>query len=146
LRGGYLVTCTDALCDESGRPTEIHCTYDPATAGGAAPDGRKVKATIQWVSAVHALEGSVALYDRLFTEQVPGERTGEPLDDINQNSLDLITGCKFEPSIANLQAGEVVQFERVGYFAADANRELHFHRTVGLRDEWARIQKQAEGS
>tara|TARA_B100001142_G_scaffold272327_2_gene279301 strand:- start:2300 stop:4021 length:1722 start_codon:yes stop_codon:yes gene_type:complete len=142
LRGGYLVTCTGAICDEEGNPVEVHCTYDPQTAGGSAPDGRKVKSTIHWVDAGHAIDGSVALYDRLFKEKVPGETTGNPLDDLHQDSVEVLRDCKLEQSLCDATPNEVVQFERLGYFAADSELEGHFHRTVGLRDEWARLQKQ----
>ena len=145
LRGGYLVTCTGAIEDEEGKTTEVHCTYDPATNGGAAPDGRKVKATIHWVEANHALDATVALYERLFSVEVPGERTGEPLDDLNPSSREIVTGCKVEPILGEHVAGDVVQFERLGYFAVDAENKRFFHRTVGLRDEWAKIQKRQSG-
>ncbi len=145
LRGGYLVTCTGAIEDETGKTTEVHCTYDPATTGGAAPDGRKVKATIHWVEANHALDATVALYERLFSVEVPGERTGEPLDDLNPSSREIVTGCKVEPILGEHVAGDVVQFERLGYFAVDAENRRFFHRTVGLRDEWAKIQKRQSG-
>jgi len=145
LRGGYLVTCTGAICDDDGTPLEVHCTYDPATAGGAAPDGRKVKATIHWVEANSAIDGSVALYDRLFKAKTPGEDTGNPLDDVNQQSREVVEGCKFEPALNDVGAGDVVQFERLGYFCRDTQDDRLFHRTVGLRDEWAKLQKQGKG-
>ena len=145
LRGGYLVTCTGAVCDSEGNPVEVHCTYDPETAGGAAPDGRKVKSTIHWVDANNALDGSVALYDRLFTALVPGEATGDALDDLNPSSIEIIENCKFEKSLAEVAANDGGQFERLGYFAAEATSARYFHRTVGLRDEWARLQKQTQG-
>ena len=142
LRGGYLVTCTGAICDEEGNPLEVHCTYDPQTAGGSAPDGRKVKSTIHWVDAGHAIDGSVALYDRLFKEKIPGETTGDPIDDLDPDSVEILRDCKLEQSLSDVEPNEVVQFERIGYFAADPVSEDHFHRTVGLRDEWARLQNQ----
>ncbi len=141
LRGAYLVTATTVEKDASGEVVAVHATYDPATRGGDAPDGRKVKSTMHWVSAAHATEVSVALYERLFTAAVPGEATGEPLDDLNPASRELLTGCKAEAALAATRPGQVVQFERLGYFAADPDTALLFHRTVGLRDEWAAIQR-----
>jgi glutaminyl-tRNA synthetase len=121
----------------------VQCTFDPDTRSGNAPDGRKVKATIHWVSAQHAADATVALYSRLFTAEVPGERTGEAFDDLDRNSLELLTDCKVEAALADTAAGQVVQFERLGYFAHDPRDPMLFHRTVGLRDEWANIQKRA---
>lgn len=141
LRGAYLVRCTDVLRDESGRVLEVRATYDPETKGGSAPDGRKVKSTMHWVSAAHAVDARVALYDRLYTAAVPGEATGDPADDLNPASRELLTGCKVEGALAETPPGAVVQFERLGYFAHDPRDPLLFHRTVGLRDEWAAIQK-----
>ena len=141
LRGAYLITATDVVKDADGTVVQVNATYDPASRGGNAPDGRKVKSTMHWVSAAHAVDGTVALYDRLFSAAVPGERTGEPLDDLNPNSRELLTACKLEAALAETAPGEVVQFERLGYFAHDPERPLLFHRTVGLRDEWAAIQK-----
>ena len=145
LRAGYFVTCTDVVKGDDGEVLEVHCTYDPETSGGNAPDGRKVKATIHWVEAGHAIDASVALYDRLFSAEAPGESTGEPLDDLNPDSLELVAGCKLEPALAETPSGEVVQFERLGYFARDTADPTLFHRTVGLRDEWANIQKRQKG-
>lgn len=141
LRSAYLVTCTGCVKDDEGNVTEVHCTYDPATSGGNAPDGRKVKSTMHWVSADHAVDATVALYERMFSAEVPGESTGEPFDDVNPGSRELLTECKVEPELADTPPGAVVQFERLGYFAHDPKRPLLFHRTVGLRDEWANIQK-----
>jgi glutaminyl-tRNA synthetase len=141
LRGAFFVTAHDYVTDDAGQVVEVHVTYDPATRGGSAPDGRKVKSTMHWVSAAHALDATVALYDRLFTAEVPGEATGDVFDDVDRNSVEALEGCKLEPSLGDVAPGQVVQFERLGYFAADANAPLHFHRTVGLRDEWANIQK-----
>jgi glutaminyl-tRNA synthetase len=141
LRGAYFVTATDFISDDDGNVVEVHVTYDPETKGGNAPDGRKVKSTMHWVSAAHAVDAEVALYDRLFDAEVPGAETGDPFDDLNAESRTLLHACKLEPALADTAAGEVVQFERLGYFAADPRTPLLFHRTVGLRDEWANIQK-----
>jgi glutaminyl-tRNA synthetase len=141
LRGAYLVTATDFDTDADGTVVEVRVTYDPDSRGGNAPDGRKVKSTMHWVSQAHAVTGTAALYDRLFTAEVPGERTGEPFDDLNPDSRELLTDAQFEPALADAEPGQVVQFERLGYFAADPHTPLLFHRTVGLRDEWANIQK-----
>jgi glutaminyl-tRNA synthetase len=141
LRGAYLITATDVVKDGDGTVIQVNATYDRASRGGTAPDGRKVKSTMHWVSAAHAVSGSVALYDRLFSAAVPGERTGEPLDDLNPASLELLTDCWLEGSLAEVAPATVVQFERLGYFAHDGEQPLLFHRTVGLRDEWAAVQK-----
>ena len=141
LRGAYLVTATSVDKDDSGEVVAVHATYDPATRGGDAPDGRKVKSTMHWVSAKHAVRIEAALYERLFTAPVPGEATGEALDDLNPNSREVLTDCWAEASVAELAPGSIVQFERIGYFALDPDRPSHFHRTVGLRDEWAAIQR-----
>lgn len=141
LRGAYLVTATDVVKDEEGNVVEVLATYDPATRGGDAPEGRKVKSTMHWVSRPHSVRVSAALYDRLFTAAVPGDATGEALDDLNPNSRELLTDSLGEASIAEVAPGQVVQFERLGYFAKDADRPDLFHRTVGLKDEWAAIQK-----
>jgi len=141
LRGAYLVTATDIVKDENGAVVEVLATYDPQTRGGDAPDGRKVKSTMHWVSVPHAVPVRAALYDRLFSAAVPGEATGEALDDLNPDSRELLTEALGEAALAEVAGGEVVQFERLGYFAADADRPGLFHRTVGLKDEWAAIQK-----
>lgn len=141
LRGAYLVTCTGYEADDDGNVTTVLATYDPDTRGGSAPDGRKVKSTMHWVSAAHAVPATVALYERLFTAEVPGGETGDPLDDVDPNSRNVLTGCQVEQALAETGPGEVVQFERIGYFAHDAREAMLFHRTVGLRDEWANIQK-----
>lgn len=145
LRGAYFVTATDVVKDESGQVVEVLATYDPATKGGDAPDGRKVKSTMHWVSAAHAVDATVALYERLFTARIPGEATGEALDDLNPASREVLTGCKAEPALAEVPAGDVVQFERTGYFALDPDQPMLFHRTVGLKDEWASLQKRQNG-
>ena len=140
LRGAFYVRCTGYATDDHGNVTEVHCTYDPATRGGSAPDGRKVKATIHWVSTAHAVDVTAALYERLFAAEVPGERTGDPLDDLHPASRDVVLG-KAEAALAETAPGQVVQFERLGYFAHDPNTTMLFHRTVGLKDEWANVQK-----
>jgi glutaminyl-tRNA synthetase len=143
LRGAYFVTATGFDTDAEGNVVEVQVTYDPETRGGNAPDGRRVKSTMHWVSAAHAVDATVALYDRLFTAEVPGDATGDAFDDLNPNSRELLTGAKAEPALADVEPGQVVQFERLGYFAADPAETMLFHRTVGLRDEWANIQKRS---
>ena len=139
LRGAYLVTCTQVIKDASGEVTELRCTYDPATRGGDAPDGRKVKATLHWVSAAHAVDADVRLYDRLFTAETPGTGDADFLTQINPRALDVLTGCKLEPSLASAASGARFQFERLGYFCVDkdstSSRPL-FNRTVTLKDTW----------
>ena len=143
LRGAFFVTATGFSTDDAGNVVEVQATFDPETRGGNAPDGRKVKSTMHWVSAAHAVDVTAALYDRLFTSDVPGEATGDPLDDLNPDSRELLVDVKAEPALADVQPGQVVQFERLGYFAADPDTPMLFHRTVGLRDEWANIQKRS---
>ncbi len=140
LRGAYLVTATGVETDADGTVTTVHATYDPATRGGDAPDGRKVKSTMHWVAARHAQPITVALYQRLFTAEVPGDATGEALDDLNPASRELLT-AQGEAALADTAPGQVLQFERLGYFAHDPHTPGLFHRTVGLRDEWAAIQR-----
>jgi glutaminyl-tRNA synthetase len=140
LRAGFFITADDFVADADGNVVEVHCTYDPETRGGQAPDGRKVKSTIHWVSAAHAVDATVHLYNRLFTDSHPGTGDTDPLASLNPESRQTITG-KLEPALADAAPGEVVQFERLGYFAADRDVPNTFHRTVGLRDEWANIQK-----
>jgi len=144
LRCAYFITCTEVIKDARGEVTELRCTYDPATRGGDAPDGRKVKATLHWVSAPHAVPIEVRLYDRLFSVEDP-ERATEGktfLDYLNGNSLEVLRDCKAEPSLANLGVGARVQFERLGYFAVDPDSKTGapvFNRTVALRDTWGKI-------
>jgi glutaminyl-tRNA synthetase len=147
LRYGYFVTCTGVVKNEQGDVVEVHCTHDPATRGGnAPPDGRKVKSTIHWVSAAHAIDAEVRLYDNLFSKENPNE-TAEGEDftaNLNPNSLETLTACKLEPSLADAAPGSRYQFERLGYFCADldsAPGKLVFNRTVALRDAWAKIEK-----
>ena len=141
LRGAYLVTCTGFEVGPDGEPTVVYATHDPESRGGNAPDGRKVKSTMHWVSVDHALEGTAALYERLFSTEVPGEATGDPMDDLDRSSKTVRSSCRLEPALADITPGAVVQFERLGYFALDPRKPMLFHRTVGLRDEWARIQQ-----
>ena len=141
LRGAYLVTCTHTDVDADGNVTTVYVTHDPDSRGGTAPDGRKVKSTMHWVSAAHGVPATVALYDRLFTAEAPGAASDDPLDDLNRESRELIPDAIVEPALADTAPGEVVQFERLGYFAHDPREPMLFHRTVGLRDEWANIQK-----
>jgi glutaminyl-tRNA synthetase len=146
LRGGYFITCTSVVKDGKGEVVEVHCTYDPATRGGNAPDGRKVKATIHWVSASHAAGAEVRLYDNLFTKENPNEiEEGQDFTaNLNPHSLEVLTGCKLEPSLANAAAGSRYQFERLGYFCVDPDSspgKTVFNRTVALKDTWAKIEK-----
>ncbi|MEE9414542.1 MAG: glutamine--tRNA ligase/YqeY domain fusion protein [Acidimicrobiales bacterium] len=141
LRYGYFITCTGVVKDDEGNIVELRASYDPDTDGGKAPDGRKVKSTIHWVSAEHAVDATVLFYDRLFTNPHPGSDGADPLASLNPAAKEVIEGAKLEPALVDTPAGEVVQFERLGYFAHDQDQPLLFHRTVGLRDEWARIQK-----
>lgn len=146
LRGAYFVTATDVVKDADGAIVQVNAIYDPATRGGDAPDGRKVKSTMHWVSAAHAEEASVCLYDRLFTTEVPGEAT-EALDDLNPHSRETLTGCQVEAALADTEPGQVVQFERPGYFALDPISPCASTGPSGLRDEWASIPKrQAKSS
>ena len=140
LRGAFFVTATDVVKDAAGEVVQVNATYDPDSRGGTASDGRKVKSTMHWVSAAHAVPLTVALYDRLFSAEVPGATTGEALDDLNPASRELVQGWG-EAALGEAAPGEVVQFERLGYFAADPDSTGLFHRTVGLRDEWAAAQK-----
>ncbi|MBZ5626514.1 MAG: glutamine--tRNA ligase/YqeY domain fusion protein [Acidobacteriia bacterium] len=148
LRYGYFVTCTGVVKDErTGEVTEIHCTYDPATKGGnAPPDGRKVKSTIHWLSAAHAVDAEVRLYENLFTRENPSEtKEGENFTvNLNPHSLEILSGCKVEPSLAGAAPASRYQFERLGYFCVDpdsAPGKLVFNRTLALRDTWAKIEK-----
>lgn len=144
LRYGYLVTCTNVVKNEAGEILEIHCTYDPATRGGNTPDGRKVKSTIHWVSAAHAVDFEARLYDNLFLESSIENPDGDFTASLNPKSLEVVTAAKIEPSVKNAKAGGFYQFERVGYFCVDKDstpQKPVFNRTVGLRDTWAKIDK-----
>ena len=149
LRYAYFITCQEVVKDAAGNVTELRCTYDPATRGGDSPDGRKVKATLHWVAAPTAIDAEVRLYDRLFATPAP-EDLGESKDftaNLNGRSLEVLTGCKVEPSLADKQAGERVQFERLGYFCVDPDSQPGrpvFNRTVTLKDTWSKIQQREE--
>ena len=143
LRYAYFIICEEVLKDDQGNPIELHCTYDPETKGGNAPDGRKVKATLHWVHAQDAVQARVHLYDRLFSVPDP-DSADNFLEAVNQASLDVLSDCMLERSLADVQAGTTVQFERLGYFCADpdtTNDSPVFNRTVTLRDPWAKIGK-----
>jgi glutaminyl-tRNA synthetase len=146
LLGAYLVTCDSAEKDADGNVTALHCTYDPASRGGNPSDGRKVKGTIHWVSAQHAVTAELRLYDRLFTDPFP-ESAAEGQDftaNLNPNSLEILTGCQLEPDLATAKVGDRFQFMRQGYFVVDQDStsdNLVLNRTVGLRDTWAKVQK-----
>ena len=145
LRFGYLITCQDVVKDEQGEIVEIHCTFDPETRGGNAPDDRRVKGTLHWVSAGHCLDAEVRLYDRLFNHPFPKEAEGDFTDYINPDSLQVIEHAKVEPSLKGAAVGDRFQFERVGYFCVDPDStedKLVFNRTIALRDSWAKIEKQ----
>jgi glutaminyl-tRNA synthetase len=131
--------------DESGQVVELRCTYDPTTRGGDAPDGRRPKATLHWVSAAHAVPAEVRLYDHLFKSPVPGAE-GELFDDLNPESETIVSGAMLEPTLASAPVGETVQFERLGYFTPDADSSpaaLVFNRTLTLKDSWAKLRPNA---
>jgi glutaminyl-tRNA synthetase len=147
LRYAYIIKCESVVKDEkTGQVTELHCTHDPETKSGSAQSGRKVKATLHWVSAAHSVPAEVRLYEHLFTKADPGE-VDEDSDftaNLNQNSLEVLDSCKLEPSLADAKPGDRYQFERLGYFCVDpdsSEKKLTFNRTVSLRDEWAKIEK-----
>jgi glutaminyl-tRNA synthetase len=148
LRYGYFVTCTNVVKDAVGEVVEVHCTYDPATRGGNAPDGRKVKSTIHWVSAAHAIDAEVRIYDNLFLKENPNEvEEGKDwTSNLNPSSLEVIRDAKLEPSLANGAAGSRYQFERLGYFCVDPDTKPGasvFNRTVALKDTWAKVEKRS---
>jgi glutaminyl-tRNA synthetase len=149
LRCAYFITCTDLVKDARGEIVELRCTYDPATRGGDSPDGRRVKATLHWVSAAHAASAEVRLYDRLFSvkdpEQAPEGKTF--LDNLNPHSLEVLRDCRAEPSLATASVAARFQFERIGYFCVDPDSRpdaLVFNRTVSLRDTWAKIEQRQQ--
>ncbi|HIA90950.1 MAG TPA: glutamine--tRNA ligase/YqeY domain fusion protein [Candidatus Marinimicrobia bacterium] len=147
LRYAYFITCNKVIKDDQGNVIELHCTYDPETKGGSAPDGRKVKATIHWVSAKDAMDTEVRLYDRLFTVPDPAAADNF-LDEFNPDSLTVLSHCKIEPSLLEAEIGEQIQFERLGYFCKDTdstNETPVFNRIVPLRNTWAKLEKQQHG-
>jgi glutaminyl-tRNA synthetase len=151
LRGGYFITCKSVVKNDSGEVAEVHCTYDPATRSGNAPDNRKVKATIHWLSAEHAIDAEVRLYENLFSKEDPNDvPEGQDFTvNLNPNSLEIISAAKLEPSLASAQPGDRYQFERLGYFCADLDSKpeaLVFNRTVPLRDTWAKIEARGKSS
>ena len=151
LRAGYIIKCEKVIKDAGGNITEIHCTYDPATKSGEPAANRKVKVTVHWVSARHAVDAEVRLYDRLFVKEDPNQtdESGNFLDNLNPESLRVLKGCKVEPMLGSADAGSKYQFERVGYFCADAKDSKPgapvFNRTVTLRDTWAKIEQREGG-
>jgi glutaminyl-tRNA synthetase len=143
LRYAYFVTCNEVVKDADGQIVELRCTYDPATRGGDAPDGRRPKATLHWLSAEHAVRAEARLYDHLFARPDPGADGRDPFDDLNPASETVLTGCFVEAALRDAAAGETVQFERLGYFAADPDstpEQLVFNRTLTLKDTWAKLQ------
>ncbi|HEV2280122.1 MAG TPA: glutamine--tRNA ligase/YqeY domain fusion protein [Acidobacteriaceae bacterium] len=148
LRNAYFVVAQSVVKDADGNVVEVHCTYDPASRGGNSPDGRKVKSTMHWVSAAHAISAEVRLYDKLFSNPNPQDvpEGGNFLDNLNPNSLEVVADAKLEPSLAEAKAGIPYQFERVGYFCLDPDstaEKLVFNRTLALKDTWAKIEKKA---
>jgi glutaminyl-tRNA synthetase len=151
LRYAFFITCNEVIKDDAGNITELHCTYDPQTRGGDAPDGRKVKATLHWVSAEHAVDAEVRLYEHLFKKENPDDtEDGQDFTaNINPESLSVLANCKAEPAVAEMKPLDRCQFERLGYFCMDPDsttEKLVFNKTVGLRDTWAKIQKQKSAS
>jgi glutaminyl-tRNA synthetase len=148
LRNAYFVTAQSVVKDVEGNVVEVHCTYDPLSRGGNSPDGRKVKSTIHWVSSAHAISAEIRLYDKLFTKANPYDvaEDEDVLSNLNPNSLEVLTGAKLEPSLAEAKPEDRFQFERVGYFCVDrdsAAGKLVFNRTLSLKDSWAKIEKKA---
>jgi glutaminyl-tRNA synthetase len=146
LRYGYYITCQSVVKNDKGEVVEVHCTYDPATRGGNAPDGRKVKSTIHWVSAANAIDAEVRIYETLFAKEDPSkvEEGTDVLDNLNPNSLEVLSHAKVEPSLANAAPGSRYQFERLGYFCADPDSKPGkpvFNRTVALKDTWAKVER-----
>jgi glutaminyl-tRNA synthetase len=148
LRNAYFITATSVQKSADGSLVEVHCTYDPASRGGNSPDGRKVKSTMHWVSAAHAIEAEIRIYDKLFSKPDPFDfpEGGDLFDNLNPNSLEIVTGAKLEPSLTEAKIGDRYQFERVGYFCVDRDsgpEKVVFNRTLPLKDSWAKIEKKA---
>jgi glutaminyl-tRNA synthetase len=150
LRNAYFIKAQSVVKSADGTLVEVHCTYDPLSRGGQSPDGRKVKSTMHWVSAAHAITAEIRLYDKLFTKPDPYDlpESGDLFDNLNPNSLEVIAEAKLEPSLAEATVGAHFQFERVGYFCVDPDSRpgnLVFNRTLPLKDTWAKIEKKAGG-
>jgi glutaminyl-tRNA synthetase len=147
LRYGYLITCVDVVKDrDTGEVVELRCTYDPETRGGQAPDGRKVRGTIHWVSAAHSLPAEVRLYDHLFTAEKP-DTADDYTSSLNPSSLETLSACRVEPSLAGAAPGSRFQLERQGYFCVDPDSQpgaLVLNRTATLRDTWAKLERRAQ--
>ena len=146
LRNAYFITAQRVVKDEAGNIVEVHCTYDPASRGGNSPDGRKVKSTMHWVSAAHAISAEIRLYGNLFAKADPYDLAEgqDVLDNLNPNSVEILTTAMLEPSLANAKLADRYQFERVGYFCLDPDStpgSLVFNRTLALKDSWARIER-----
>jgi glutaminyl-tRNA synthetase len=146
LRYGYFITANSVVKDAQGNVVEVHCTYDPATRGGDSPDGRKVKSTIHWVSAAHAVDAEVRIYENLFSKENPADvEEGQDFTaNLNPNSVEVIKDAKLEPSLANAPVAARYQFERLGYFCVDPDSKAGmpvFNRTVALKDTWAKVEK-----
>ena len=146
LKHAYYITCNEVVKNDAGEVIELHCSYDPESRGGGTPDGRRVKGTLHWVSAPHAISAEVRLYNNLFTAESPGAHNGDASEILNPDSLEVLSGCMLEPSLAQASAGTNYQFMRKGYFCLDeadsSTDKLVFNRTVGLRDSWSKIAKQ----
>jgi glutaminyl-tRNA synthetase len=148
LRSAYFITCRDVVRDATGKVVELRCTYDAATRGGDAPDGRRPKATLHWLSAAQAVPAEVRLYDHLFARPDPGSGGRDLLEDLNPASETVLEGCLVEPGLADVPAGTSVQFERLGYFTPDPDStpgRLVMNRTLTLKDTWAKVQARGAG-
>ena len=147
FRAAYFITCNEVIKDAGGHIVELRCTYDPETRGGSSPDGRKVKGTLHWLSAEHAVPAEVRLYGHLFAEPFPGSNGADLFDDLNPDSRSVLTNCFVEPALADAPAGETVQFERLGYFCPDPDSAPGapvFNRTLTLKDAWAKLQAKGQ--